>query len=113
MVAAGAYLLMVCLRHSMRGSMPKYRTQKDLNHNDIKRGLEQVGFLVEDTSKLGGFVDLVVKHPARPEAGVKLLEIKSKRGKLSEDQLKLKQAWGESMIEVRTIEDVLTVFGFI
>lgn len=96
----------------MHGRMPKYRTQKDLNHNDIKNGLEQMGFLVEDTSRLGGFVDLVVKHPARPEIGVRLLEIKSKRGKLSQDQLKLKEAWEESVIETRKIEDVLVVFGF-
>lgn len=94
------------------GSIPKYRARKDLNHKEIREGLEQVGFLVIDSSNLGGFVDLVIKHPARPEIGVKLLEIKSKRGKLSEDQRKLKEEWQESIIETRDILDVLAVFGF-
>lgn len=101
------------LLRSMHGRMPKYRTRKDLNHKEIKNGLEQLGFLVEDTSRLGGFVDLVVKHPARPEIGVRLLEIKSKRGKLSEMQLEKKTLWEESIIETRDIDDVLVVFGFI
>lgn len=96
-----------------RGVPLRHASRPDSNHKAILEGLEQIGFLVIDTSKLGGFVDAVVKHPARPEIGVKLLEIKSKRGKMSEEQRKLKDEWEESIIETRDINDVLAVFGFL
>ncbi len=49
-------------------SAPKYKAQKDLNHKTIMDGLLQIGFLVEDTSKMGdNFPDLVIKHPAKKD----------------------------------------------
>jgi hypothetical protein len=93
---------------------PKYAAKKDLNHSEIYRGLVQLGFLVEDTSKMGdAFPDLVIKHPARPETGVRMVEIKSKNGKLRPGQAKLKEVWQDSIIVAYTIDDVLEVFGLI
>lgn len=93
---------------------PKYAAKKDSNHNEIQDGLEQIGFLVKDTSKLGDdFPDLVVKHPAKPEIGVRMVEIKSKNGKLRPGQEKLKNEWEDSVIVAYELDDVLSIFGFI
>lgn len=110
------FLRMGCLRLSMpvrRGKPLRHAARKDSNHGEIESGLERLGFLIIDSSKLGSFVDLVIKHPSKDHIGVRLIEIKTAKGKMSEEQRKLKTLWEDSIIEAHTLEDVLKVYEFI
>lgn len=72
----------------------------DANHALIRTTLRQLGWIVMDTSRLGeGFADLVAYR-----AGVThLIEVKSKRGTLTEDQQTLHA--GVPVVILRTVED--------
>jgi predicted RecB family endonuclease len=59
--------------------MPRYAAKVDANHQGIREALRAMGWLVHDTSRLGGFVDLVVSKGGHTV----LVEVKtalSKRG---------------------------------
>lgn len=68
--------------------MVRRAAKKDANHNDIAAEFERHGCTVIDTSALPAFVDMIVwRHEAR------LIEAKSKTGKRTPEQVKLKDKW--------------------
>lgn len=93
--------------------MPKYAKQVDRNHGPIRDGLRQLGFTVEDTSKIGqGFSDLVVKHPNKP-GFFRFVEVKMPKEKLTKKEEEFQARWADEYIIAYEIEDVLEVFGMV
>ncbi|MCW8966413.1 MAG: hypothetical protein OQK82_06985 [Candidatus Pacearchaeota archaeon] len=82
--------------------------KKDDNHNEITEALKRFGFSIFDTHQIGGgFPDFICAR-----AGVTaVVEVKSKSGKLREDQKLFKNTWGGMYIVARNYTDVLSAFG--
>ncbi len=77
----------------------------DANHGSIVKALRRVGCLVVDTSRVGhGFPDLVCSMRRR----VFLIEVKTARGKRTEDQVYF-EAQGWPVALVRTVDEALAV----
>jgi Holliday junction resolvase-like predicted endonuclease len=57
--------------------MPRYAAKVDAGHSSIRDALRQFGWKVHDTSRLGGFVDLVATRNGQ----VALIEVKTGHGK--------------------------------
>jgi Holliday junction resolvase-like predicted endonuclease len=75
--------------------MPRYAARTDKSHEGIREALRAMGWLVHDTSRLGGFVDLVVSKGGHTV----LVEVKtalSKRGTVRKTRRQvdmLEQGW--------------------
>jgi len=82
-----------------------YARRVDAPHKLITEALRKCGWLVADTSRLKGWCDLVAYKPG---PGVKLIEVKAPKGKLTAAQLKLR-AEGWPIYVVRTLEDALAL----
>jgi len=81
-----------------------YARKVDANHKAITDALRACGWLVADTSRLKGFVDLVAQKPGRTV----LVEVKTPRGKLTEAQVRLsEQGWWIHVL--RTVDDALAL----
>lgn len=75
----------------------------DSNHAEIKDAFEYCGCSVFDTSRVPKFTDLVVGF-----MGVNVIvEVKSKDGKLTVDQIDLRDTWRGWREEVRNTDDVI------
>lgn len=93
--------------------MPKYAKQVDRNHEAIRDGLRQLGFIVEDCSRVGnGFSDLVVKHPNKT-GFFRFVEVKMPKEKLTEKEEKFQARWADEYLIAYEIEDVLREFEMI
>ena len=103
--------------------MPKYRTP-DANQKEIVRRLRELGYLVAHTHAIGkGAPDILVGGWARnrdqgtdisPVVGESMLlwcEIKTEKGKLTDDEAEFHRKWaGLPVVVVRSAEDVLRWF---
>lgn len=93
---------------------PPIHAKKDANHNEIVRHFKALGWSVIDLSNVGGGVsDLVVGgvHPVHGRINV-FVEVKTKRGRLRENQQALIATWRGRPIEVaRDLNDVLRITG--
>ena len=62
----------------------------------------------------GGLPDLLVTHP---RCGMKLIEVKSPRGRINEDQVSWHRRWlasgGQAVAVVRSVEDALRACGLL
>lgn len=91
----------------------RYARKIDLNHEPIRDRLRQIpGLEVEDISKFGrGFPDLMIGGTLYDscEPVLVFVELKSKRGKLKENQKKFAERWGRftRVIEARSVSAVL------
>jgi len=82
--------------------------RRDKNHSQVRRWFEQLGFICHDTHAVGdGFPDMVVKKRRR----VLLIEIKTKDGRMTEDQKKFAEKWGDCVFSAVTEEDVLNIYN--
>ena len=76
----------------------------DANHRQIKRALEQCGWLVVDTHDVPNWVDLTVYHPGR--GVLRLVEVKTEKGKLRPSQERLiRDRWPVNVL--RSVEDAV------
>lgn len=83
-----------------------HRGRVDGNHAEIVQAFRKAGWSVLSLAPMGdGCADLLVAHPS--ESDLYLIEVKSKRGKLTEDQLKFQQAFPVTV--VRSVDDVAAV----
>lgn len=82
--------------------------KKDDNHNEITEDLKRFGFSVWDTHQMGNdFPDFICAR-----SGVTaVVEVKSKKGKLSPGQQIFKNTWNGKYIVARCYQDVLKEFG--
>lgn len=80
--------------------------KRDANEPAIVQALERIGVKVQRVSA-PGFADLICWHPRE---GVRLLEVKSARGKLTPLQVEHRQD-GWPVCIVRCEADALAVFG--
>ncbi len=86
----------------------------DENQPALVKELRQAGYRVAVTSALGdGFPDLVVRHP-NDQTALRLCEVKdpakipSKR-KLTPDEQKFADIWGDAVVLIERFEDVAAV----
>ena len=89
-----------------------YARKVDLNHAQIRTELRQAGLMVVDTSRLGGGVPDLVVFDSR-NARARWVEIKSKGGKLTPDELVFFEEWGDLVMMAYSTEDVLRAFGML
>lgn len=82
--------------------------KKDDNHNEITEALKRFGFSVFDTHQLGDdFPDFICAR-----SGITaVVEVKSKRGKLTYGQERFRTLWNGLHIVARHYTDVLKAFG--
>ena len=84
---------------------PKYG-RKDNNQTEIVEGLRARGFSVEITSNVAdGFPDIVVGWNGRTY----LMEIKSKGGKLTPEQIKWHDAWQGHKSVIYSAEEAIKI----
>lgn len=77
----------------------------DSNHADIKGSFERLGCSVFDTSRVPKFTDLVVGF-----MGVNVIvEVKAEKGKLTDDQIDLRDTWKGWREEARNTDDVIRI----
>ena len=88
--------------------MPPRARRVDANQREIIAALERLGCSVVDTSgQGGGFPDLTVGR-----AGYTwLVEVKSKVGTLTPDQIEFRKTWRGNYLLVRDVDDVIAQFG--
>lgn len=78
--------------------MVRKAARKDANHNDIAAEFERHGCVVIDTSALPEFCDMIVwRHQPR------LIEAKSKTGRLRASQKALAEKWPGQIHVVRSV----------
>lgn len=81
-----------------------YARRVDTNHAEIMQALRACGWLVIDTSRLRGFVDLVCHKRGRTV----LVEVKTPKGKPTKAQLNLAEfSW--PVITIRTLTDAVNL----
>lgn len=82
--------------------------RKDTLQNEIVMGLRKAGAKVRVTSSLGnGFPDIIVKF----RGVLHLFEIKSKGGKLTQDEVDFFSDWSDVTTVVYSLDDALRVIG--
>ena len=88
--------------------MPRVRIadKADANQKAIKKALEDAGCTVEIISRP---VDLLVGRAGRNY----LLEVKGKRGRLTEKQRAFMECWRGQVKVVQTVEDALRAVGLL
>ena len=84
------------------------RGKTDTNQIEIVQALRSAGAHVAITSNLGGgFPDLVVMYTDR----VLLMEVKSKCGRLTEEEQVFYNEWSAGMVVVYSVEEALDAIG--
>lgn len=83
--------------------MKRYAAKRDHNEPDIVRALEQVGATVLRIDE----IDLIVGW----RGSNYLLECKSRRGRLTEAQIKLRATWRGQYTVVRSVDEALKAIG--
>lgn len=84
--------------------------RRDANHGTISRTFEQLGWVVEDTSRQGnGFPDIAIAKVTAQGKVTALVEIKISKGKLRPKQEAFRARWPGKVYVCRTVEDVLRV----
>ena len=77
--------------------MPRHACRKDANHDEVASEFERLGCVTLDCSRYEGFVDLMVwRHQPR------LVEVKTKTGKLRKSQRDLAKIWPGPIHVVRS-----------
>lgn len=88
--------------------------KKDSNHNQIRRALEDAGYVVHETHQLGGgFPDLTVGGICRRtgQRRVWLVEVKDAKGTLTPDEEAFHALWRDMVHIVRTVDDAYRLVG--
>lgn len=76
----------------------------DTNHREIAAALTAVGWKVKSTAALGdGFPDLICARGHE----IRLVEVKSGKGKLTQDQIKFHVVDGWPVSIIRSVEEAL------
>lgn len=89
-------------------SIHRRAAKRDKNEAEIVVALRAIGATVAPVSG-AGVADLVVGY-----RGVNfLLEVKGKRGKLTDDQVKFSQTWQGQYAVARTVDEALRAIGAI
>lgn len=89
-------------------ALVRHAAKVDNNHGEIRDALRERGFTVSDFSHIGGgFPDLGVFLDDRTV----LLEVKSKRGKLTPAQKAFHALWKGPLYVVRSVVEALAVIG--
>lgn len=84
------------------------RAKTDANQAEIARALRDIGCSVHDTAAVGGgFPDLVVGRGGRTY----LIEIKTRLGSFTGEQLKFHREWSGHIAVVRTVAEAFRVVG--
>lgn len=84
--------------------MSKWARKVDANQPTIVEELRAMGFKVYPTHRIGqGFPDLLVARGGL----LRLIEVKNRKGKLTEDEREFANEWGEYVLIARTAEEVL------
>ena len=88
------------------------RARVDANHGEIVAALRKVGCRVLDLSRVGqGCPDLLVSLPSRRcLPALVLMEIKTAKGRVTQDQIKFEAA-GWPVFMVRSVEEALACVG--
>lgn len=89
-------------------SLHRRNPRRDANEAQIVKALEQIGVRVRRMSA-PGFADLVCFHPRE---GVRLLEVKAPKGKLTPAQIEHRQD-GWPVCIVRNEAEALALFGIV
>lgn len=80
----------------------------DANQAEIVKALRKCGISVQSTASMGkGFPDLV----AGKGALTWLIEVKSEKGKLTQDQVEFISAWRGKVHIARSVDDALRIVG--
>ncbi len=88
----------------------RYAAKVDRNQGQIVKALRQAGCSVFITSDVaGGFPDIVVGRSGQTY----LLEIKTKKGKLTPYQIEFFSSWRGHATVVRTVDDAFKAVGLI
>ena len=88
--------------------MPPRARRIDANQRELIKVFERLGYSVVDTSAVGeGYPDLNVGKGGYTW----LVEVKSKVGTLTPDQIKFRASWRGNYVLVRDVDDVLAQFG--
>ena len=86
----------------------RHRGRVDKTQNEIVVALRNVGAKVAITSNLGnGFPDLIVGY----RDTIWLMEVKSKGGKLTQDEESFYSEWRPYMVVVYTVDEALKAIG--
>jgi len=83
--------------------MPRYAAKVDANHREVIDALRACGWTVKETHQYREFVDAVAFRPGWPDS-LRLIEIKSSKGKLTASQSKL-LAQGFPVTVLRSVAD--------
>lgn len=89
-------------------SIHRKNPRRDANEPEIIRALEQVGASVSKISATG-FPDLVVGWRGENI----LMEVKDKKGKLTEDEQRWHDHWRGTVHIVRSADDALALLGIL
>ena len=82
----------------------------DRNHTNIVDGLRGIGATVQSLANVGGGVpDLLVGFRGTNY----LMEVKAKRGKLTDPQVEWHDQWRGSVVIVRNLDEALKTIGAI
>lgn len=88
----------------------RHRGRVDKTQNEIVMALRQVGAKVAITSNLGdGFPDLLVAY----RDNILLMEVKSRGGRLTQDEESFYSEWRPYMVVVYTVDEALKAIGAI
>lgn len=80
----------------------------DVNHGETKTAFKRLGFTVLDLARVGsGCPDLLIARAHKTA----LVEVKHKRGKLSEGQKRFRDSWNGLVFECRSLADVIEIAG--
>lgn len=94
--------------------MAAWARRVDGTHSAVVKALRKVGCQVFDTSRCGGgFPDLVVRATKRDiwqTPRILLVEVKTPRGKLTEDQKRFIADWPETVV-VDSVDAALRAVG--
>lgn len=88
-------------------SINRYNPQRDANEKAIVKTLKQLGVSIQRING-SGVPDILAGYKGETF----LLEIKTKKGKLTPAQVKFHESWrGKNPVVVHTIDEALKVFG--
>jgi Holliday junction resolvase len=88
-------------------SLKRRAARRDLNEREVIEALKAVGASVVQISETGA-PDLLIGFRQQTF----LAEVKSPKGKLTDDQLKWHKAWeGRQVSVIRTVEEALQLIG--
>lgn len=86
--------------------MRKYGAKRDANELEIVAGLRKIGCGVLHLSA-GGVPDLLVSFKNK----LYLFEVKTKKGKLTEDQVKFHETWKGTIYIIKSLDEAIEILN--